>query len=95
MYFVGLLIKVGSFWLASQLELARYTTEQKPKLRSFKNSNEPSRVELLTSEFASFEFFVQPYMHATDFHASFRHERDATMAVSATRDGLLASLLLP
>jgi hypothetical protein len=31
MYFVGLLIKVGSFWLASQLELARYTTEQKPK----------------------------------------------------------------
>jgi hypothetical protein len=51
MYFVGLLIKVGSFWLASQLELARYTTELKPKLRSFKNSNEPSRAELLTSEF--------------------------------------------
>jgi hypothetical protein len=63
MYFVGLLIKVGSFWLASQLELARYTTEQNPKLRSFKNSNEPSRVELLTSEFASFEFF-RPTLHA-------------------------------
>jgi hypothetical protein len=51
MYFVGLLIKVGSFWLASQLELARYMTELKPKLSSFKNSNEPSRAELLTSEF--------------------------------------------
>jgi hypothetical protein len=38
MHFVGLLIKVGSFWL----ELARYTTELKPKLSSFKNSNEPS-----------------------------------------------------
>jgi hypothetical protein len=37
--------------LASQLELARYTTELKPKLSSFKNSNEPSRAELLTSEF--------------------------------------------
>jgi hypothetical protein len=46
--------------LASQLELARYTTELKPKLSSFKNSNEPIRAELLTSEFASFEFFVQP-----------------------------------
>jgi hypothetical protein len=29
--------------LASQLELARYTTELKPKLSSFKNSNESSR----------------------------------------------------
>jgi hypothetical protein len=37
--------------LASQLELARYTTELKPKLNSFKNSNEPSRAEVLTSEF--------------------------------------------
>jgi hypothetical protein len=37
--------------LASQLELARYMTELKPKLSSFKNSNEPSRAELLTSEF--------------------------------------------
>jgi hypothetical protein len=37
--------------LASQLELARYTTELKPKLSLFKNSNEPSRAELLTSEF--------------------------------------------
>jgi hypothetical protein len=37
--------------IASQLELARYTTELKPKLSSFKNSNEPSRAELLTSEF--------------------------------------------
>jgi hypothetical protein len=49
MYFVGLLIKVGSFLvrerLASYLELARYTTELKPKLSSFKNSNEPSRAE--------------------------------------------------
>jgi hypothetical protein len=26
-------------------ELARYTTELKPKLSSFKNSNEPSRAE--------------------------------------------------
>jgi hypothetical protein len=37
--------------LASQLELARYTTELKPKLGSFKDSNESSRVEPLTSEF--------------------------------------------
>jgi hypothetical protein len=51
MYFAGLLIKVGSFWLASQLELARYTTELKPKLGSFKNSNKSSRAEPLMSEF--------------------------------------------
>jgi hypothetical protein len=37
--------------LASQLELARYMTELKPKLSSFKNSNESSRPELLTSKF--------------------------------------------
>jgi hypothetical protein len=37
--------------LASQLELARYRTELKPKLSSFKNFNELSRAELLTSEF--------------------------------------------
>jgi hypothetical protein len=47
MYFARLLIKVGSFWLASQLELARYTTELKPKLGSFENSNESSQAEPL------------------------------------------------
>jgi hypothetical protein len=51
MYFARLLIKVGSFWLASQLELARYTTKLKPKLGLFKDSNESSRAEPLTSEF--------------------------------------------
>jgi hypothetical protein len=64
MYFVRLLIKVGSFWLASQLELTRYMTELKPKLDSFKNSNEPSRAtneRVLTSLRA--EFFVQPYWY--------------------------------
>jgi hypothetical protein len=62
MYFVGLLIKVGSFWLASQLELTRCTTELKPKLSSFKNSNESNRAT--NERVASFEFFVRPYSAA-------------------------------
>jgi hypothetical protein len=64
MYFVGLLIKVGSFWLASQLELTRYMTELKPKLDSFKNSNEPSRAtnEPVRTSLRA-EFFVQPYWY--------------------------------
>jgi hypothetical protein len=85
MYFVGLLIKVGSFWLASQLELARYTTELKSKLSSFKNSNEPSRTDLLTSEFASFEFSVRPYLQgiASCFPSRFLVPR--TQSVNSVR----------
>jgi hypothetical protein len=85
MYFVGLLIKVGSFWLASQLELARYTTELKSKLSTFKNSNEPSRTDLLTSEFASFEFSVRPYLQgiASCFPSRFLVPR--TQSVNSVR----------